>query len=59
MPLLGKRRGNLPSHDDRDVEQPDAPLGETATITIRVKTAGDGREYRVSTSTMAGIAEAS
>lgn len=72
VPLLSRRRGSLAntdvsSHDvanaGSDLEQGGGGGGtgvggaNDSTINVRVKTAGDGREYKVAASLTATIAE--
>lgn len=71
VPLLSRRRGSLLSSDSithagtvgGDIEQGGGRkegiglAASDSTINVRVKTAGDGREYRVSASLTSTVAE--
>lgn len=66
VPLLSRRRGTLSgsgssdhNNDGGDIEQggPGLAGGGGESISVRVKTAGDGREYKVSSLLTATIAQ--
>lgn len=69
IPLLSRRRGSLASDSTHDVSNGGSDLEQgggnagmgalssNSTISIRVKTAGDGREYKVAASMTATVAE--
>lgn len=73
VPLLSRRRGSLSSDNGgADIEQGGglgggAEIGATAAVTgtgdesisVRVKTAGDGREYKLSTPLTETVAQVS
>lgn len=69
VPLLSRRRGSLASDSTHDVSNAGSDLEQgggnagvvglsgDSMISIRVKTAGDGREYKVAASLMVTVAE--
>lgn len=64
IPLLSRRRGSLSASSTldtsgNDVERGGSALGVEESINIRVKTAGDGREYKLSTPLTATVSEVS
>lgn len=64
VPLLSRRRGSLSASATLDTSCNDIERGGSAhsvgeSINVRVKTAGDGREYKLSTPLTATVAEVS
>lgn len=64
IPLLSRRRGSLLASSTLDTSGNDIERGGSAleaeeSINVRVKTAGDGREYKLSTPLTATVSEVS
>lgn len=63
VPLLSRRRGSLSASSTLDTSGNDigggSALGVEESIIVRVKTAGDGREYKLSTPLTATVSEVS